>query len=124
MTNFVLISKSNNEGEQSYAPNSIKNKVSIGNTTFYYSDPYYSWKNSKNDQFYILGNIIGIRKNNKIEDIPQEKSNLKILENSNLISEVEGRFVSIKISETGLSEVWSDNFVNFTCSKIIRPNLT
>ena len=110
MTNFVLISKSNKKGEQSYAANSIKNKISIGNTTFYHSDPYYSWKNSKNDQFYILGNIIGIRKNNKIENIAQDKSNLKILENFNLISEVEGRFVIIKISETGLSEVWSDNF--------------
>jgi len=110
MINFVLISKSNNEGEQSYAPNSISNKISIGNTTLYHSDPYYSWKNSQNDQFYILGNIIGIRKNNKIQNISQDRSRLKILENFNLISEVEGRFVIIKISETGLSEVWSDNF--------------
>ena len=91
-------------------PNSISNKISIGNTTLYHSDPYYSWKNSQNDQFYILGNIIGIRKNNKIQDISQDRSRLKILENFNLISEVEGRFVIIKISETGLSEVWSDNF--------------
>ena len=110
MTNFVLISKSNKEGEQSYVTDSIKNKISIGNTTFYHSDPYYSWKNSKNDQFYILGNIIGIRKNNKIQNISKDKSKLKILENFNLISEVEGRFVIMKISETGLSEVWSDNF--------------
>ena len=110
MTNFVLISKSSKEDVQSYAPNSIKNKVSIGNTTFYHSDPYYSWKNSKNDQFYILGNIIGIRKNNKILNVSQDKTSLKILENFNLISDVEGRFVIIKISEAGLSEVWSDNF--------------
>tara|TARA_B100000767_G_scaffold15814_1_gene14901 strand:- start:3577 stop:5508 length:1932 start_codon:yes stop_codon:yes gene_type:complete len=110
MTNFVLISKSSKEDVQSYAPNSIKNKVSIGNTTFYHSDPYYSWKNSKNDQFYILGNIIGIRKNNKILNVSQDKTSLKILENFNLISDVEGRYVIIKISEAGLSEVWSDNF--------------
>ena len=131
MTNFVLISKSNNEGVQSYPPSSIKNKISTGNTTFYYSDPYYSWKNSKNDQFYILGNIIGLRKNNKIQNISQDKSSLKILENFNLISEVEGRFVIIKISETGISEVWSDNFgtlevyqQTFDDSVILSSNLS
>ncbi len=125
MTNFVLISKSNSEGEQLLAPNSANNKVSIGNTTFYHSDPYYSWRNVKNEQFFILGNIIGIRKNDKIQKVSKDKSGLKILEDFNLIPEVEGRFVIIKISEIGLSEVWSDNFGTLevyqqsSCEKVI-----
>lgn len=110
MTSFVMISDSKKEEAQPYiAPNFIKNKIFLGNTTLYYSDPYYSWKNLKNEQFFILGNIIGIRKDHKIKKI-SDKSNLRILEDFNLINEIEGRFVIIKITETGVSEIWSDNF--------------
>jgi hypothetical protein len=110
MTNFILISKSKEHDVQFDVPNSFQNKIEIENTTFYHSDPYYSWENADNDKFFILGNIIGIREDNKIQNISQDKGKLRILENFNLIPEVEGRFVIIKISETGLSEIWSDNF--------------
>jgi hypothetical protein len=110
MTNFFLYSKSNKHDSEYNFPNSIQNHVSIGNTTFYHSDPYHSWKNAENDQFYILGNIIGIREGNKIQNISQDKDKIRILENFKLIPQVEGRFVIVKISETGLTEIWSDNF--------------
>ena len=110
MINFTLISESNKEDAQTYIATSFKSKVSIGNTTLHHSDPYYSWKNSGNDHFFILGKIIGIRKGNTIHNISENRTKLKMLENSNLIPEVEGRFVLIKISESGLSEVWADNF--------------
>lgn len=113
MANFVIISKSNKYETNYDVSNSIQNKIIIGNTSFYYSDPYYSWKNADNDQFYILGKIIGIRKNNKILNISKDKDELKILENFNLIPEIEGRFVIVKIAESGLSEIWSDNFGTF-----------
>lgn len=113
MTNFILISESNKRDLQFEVPNSFQNRIEIENTTLYYSDLYYSWENADNDKFFILGNIIGIRENNKIHKISYDKGELKMLENFNLIPEVEGRFVIIKITQTGLSEIWSDNFGTF-----------
>jgi hypothetical protein len=113
MSSFVLVSKSNLQKIHVDIPNELENNVSIGNTSFYFSDPYCSWKNANNDEFYILGNIIGIRKGNKIVEISHDKYEIRILENINVIPEVEGRFVVVKISETGLSEIWSDNYGSF-----------
>jgi hypothetical protein len=113
MTNFLLVSCSNDQKIHFNVPNELQNSSLIGNTSFYFSDPYYSWKNANNDQYYILGSIIGIRKGNKIEEISREKYEIRILENINVIPEVEGRFVVVKISETGLIEIWSDNYGSF-----------
>lgn len=110
MTSFFLHVKSSIHDSEHFFPYNFQNRISIGYTTFYYSDPYYSWSNAENDQFYILGNIIGIREGRKIQNVSQDKSKIEILENFQLIPQVEGRFVIVKISESGLTEIWSDNF--------------
>jgi len=72
---------------------------------------YHQWKNSTGEIFFILGDVIGVRQSDGILARP---SLLKLetdrWETPAHISEIEGRFVIIKVGLNASCEVWTDQF--------------
>ena len=63
------------------------------------------WKNKANEIFFLFGDILGHRNEFKIntnfDDYP-------LLEDINNISEFEGRFLIVKVSQENNISVWTD----------------
>lgn len=71
----------------------------------------FQWENTKNDHFFILGDIIGIRGPDGILSSPiLLKVETQCLENPARIPEIEGRFILVKVSSNGMCDVWTDQF--------------
>ena len=69
------------------------------------------WQNGKGDKYFLLGDVIGVRHADGMLSCPSLiKLETDCLENPNRIPEVEGRFVVVKVSQTGTCEVWTDQF--------------
>lgn len=72
---------------------------------------FYEWKSKANENYFVLGNIIGIRQaDGSLAPPSLIRIETERLENFNRISEVEGRFVVVKISATGSCDIWTDQF--------------
>ena len=67
----------------------------------------HKWKNDLNDSFFVSGYIIGERSSNE-KLIPVK--NYNFLESPNSLDRFEGRYVCVKISESGICEIYCDNY--------------
>ena len=67
----------------------------------------HKWKNDLNESFYISGYIIGERSLNE-KLIPVK--NYNFLESPTSLDRFEGRYVCLKISESGICEIYCDNY--------------
>jgi asparagine synthetase B (glutamine-hydrolysing) len=99
----------------SYAKGNTDNLIEKGLPVLFNSKPIiiqgtnllHHWHNETNDTFIVLGEIIGIRENGfKIVEL----TDYSILENTNAVSEVEGRFIVLKISSKKELSIWADHF--------------
>jgi len=69
------------------------------------------WQNGTGDKYFLLGDVIGVRQADGMLSCPSLiKLETDHLENPNRIPEVEGRFVVVKVSQTGACEIWTDQF--------------
>ena len=68
---------------------------------------YHNWKNDKNEKFFLIGDIVGIRDKGKILS---NFDNFKIFEDQKFLSQIEGRFVVIKIDHEDQISLWTDQF--------------
>lgn len=69
------------------------------------------WQNGTGDKYFLLGDVIGVRHADGMLSCPSLiKLETDRLENPNRIPEVEGRFVLVKVGQTGTCEVWTDQF--------------
>ena len=64
------------------------------------------WKNEKNENFILFGNIFGQRNNLKTQNV----DNYKIFEDHDNIKLIEGRFILIKIRSNDSIDIWTDFF--------------
>ena len=65
------------------------------------------WKNRANEIFFLFGDILGHRNEFKINTNFDDYS---LLEDINNISEFEGRFLIVKVSQENNISVWTDIF--------------
>ncbi|MFL2597116.1 MAG: asparagine synthase-related protein, partial [Flavobacteriaceae bacterium] len=65
------------------------------------------WKNKDDESFFLIGDILGHRKDFKINS---KFDNYALLEDSINISEFEGRFTIVKISQDKDVSIWTDTF--------------
>ncbi|NHQ59242.1 hypothetical protein G9409_01320 [Chlorobium sp. BLA1] len=72
----------------------------------------HKWINkATNDEYIIFGHIVGIRRaDGTISPSSSYRIETDILEDFQRVSEIEGRFVIIKIFENGSCQVWADQF--------------
>lgn len=72
---------------------------------------FHQWKSPVGDNYFLLGHIVGIRQgDNTLSDPLQTMATVERLVNPDLIPEVEGRFVLVKIGSNGSCEIWTDQF--------------
>ena len=107
MLKFKLISnqKNSNDNEKDYDENFI-----VGNNKIFFSNLFYKWQNSQENQYLIIGKVFGFRDGNKLSKLSLDKEELKLLENPDYISKYEGRFILVKIESNKNISIWSDNF--------------
>ena len=67
----------------------------------------HKWKNELNESFFISGYIIGER-NSDDKLIPVK--NYNFLESPNSVDHFEGRYVCVKVSKSGVFEIYCDNY--------------
>ena len=67
-----------------------------------------NWNNKIGDIFFLLGDIIGYRKNS--ENVLSKIIDFSVLEEQKNINQVEGRFIMIKIEKNGNLSLWTDNY--------------
>jgi len=82
------------------------------NTLIQGSGILYKWTNNiKNEKYIIYGDIVGIRRaDGTISSSSSYVNETEILEDFGRVSEIEGRFVIIKLSANGSCQVWTDQF--------------
>jgi hypothetical protein len=74
------------------------------------SDILHRWS-SGTDQYVVLGHIAGIRESSGfLKSVTYVKQTAELLENSDTIPSLEGRFIVLKMSESGTVELWTDQF--------------
>lgn len=74
------------------------------------SDILHRW-NSGTNQFIVLGHIAGIRESSGfLKSVNYVKQTAELLENTDTIPLLEGRFIVLKISESGTVELWTDQY--------------
>lgn len=109
MLKFKFISNQKNSNDDDHEKHYDENFI-IGNNKIYFSDLFYSWKNSENHQFLVIGKVYGYRDKNKLLKLTSLKDELKLLENPKNISKYEGRFILLKIESNQNISIWSDNY--------------
>jgi hypothetical protein len=96
---------------KSIVQNDLSVRVSAESLNVQSSEPIHRWKNLNNDEYILIGRIIGFRSENGIiSEKFSIKSEEKVLEDFNLVSKIEGRFVVVKLGTDGTCEIWTDNF--------------
>ena len=110
MIKFLIYSSKKNKKKLKNI-NDANNKITYKNLTVHYSDPFHEWINSDNQKCIILGDINGlVNKKGVTKKVSKDLKSFEILENFDRVSEIEGRYVFIKVSENGKCEIWSDHF--------------
>ncbi len=72
---------------------------------------FHQWQNCTGDHFFIIGKVIGVRRNDGVLlDPALLKVETELLENPDRVSEIEGRFVVVKINSLGQCDIWTDQF--------------
>jgi len=72
---------------------------------------FHQWNNINGNQYFLIGDLVGVRNaDGTISSAATIKINTHLLENSNRIREVEGRFVVITVTPEGACEVWTDQY--------------
>ncbi|MBU3598263.1 asparagine synthase-related protein [Polynucleobacter bastaniensis] len=82
---------------------------------------FHSWTNTTGNKFYLFGYLVGIRQaDGSLSPPTLIKIDPGLLENPDLIPNIEGRFVLLKVhNETGI-EIWTDQYgrIDIYCQKI------
>ena len=74
-----------------------------GGTNIWGTGVFHSWKNTRGVAYFLLGDVFGIRQaDGSLLPPSQLKVETDLLENPNRISEVEGRFVLVAVSDDGV----------------------
>jgi hypothetical protein len=72
---------------------------------------YCQWTNEEGVAYFLIGNIFGVRQSNgELANPLQLKVEQKILENINRIPELEGRFVLVRVCNSGICDIWTDQY--------------
>jgi hypothetical protein len=89
----------------------LKSVIKTSNLIVECCDTLQSWQGANQDRFFLLGDIVGFRQaDGSISNSSQLTLQLKCLEDPLRVSEVEGRFIVVKVTTSGECKVWSDQF--------------
>jgi hypothetical protein len=102
---------SNKKNDQGFlVPSKLEKLIDIDSLIIEGSDVLHRWSNSTS-QYVVLGQIAGIRESGGfLKPVTYVKQTAELLENTNTIPSLEGRFIVLKISESGTVELWTDQF--------------
>jgi hypothetical protein len=71
----------------------------------------HQWRNAAGDEFFLLGDVTGLRHANGVLHPPSlVKLETERFENPHKIPSVEGRFLVVKKTTEGVCEIWTDQF--------------